>query len=97
MKVYIAGKITGLPPTVFKRRFGVAERVLAEQGFKPLNPVHIVPQNLDYEDQMAICMRLVEIADVVYMLENWLESNGAKREHAYAMSLGKRIIYQGVK
>lgn len=94
MKIYIAGKITGLPRPIYERRFATAEKALKAQGHKTLNPVSIVPQNLEYEDQMSICMRLVEIADVLYMLDNWTQSSGAKREHEYAMSLGKRIIYQ---
>lgn len=93
-KVYIAGKITGLEVKDYMHKFGTVEEVLMLQGHKVLNPTRIVPQNLEYEDQMAICMRLVEVADVVYMLDNWKASNGARREHAHAMALDKRIVYQ---
>jgi predicted adenine nucleotide alpha hydrolase (AANH) superfamily ATPase len=95
-KVYIAGKISGLEPEEYKLNFKAAADRLAVDGHKILNPCAIVPQDLDYEDQMAICMRLVEIADVVFMLENWRRSNGARREHAHAVILGKQIVYQEV-
>jgi len=95
-KVYIAGKISGLPKGEYMGRFEDVEFTLTIRGHKALNPCKIVPQHLDYEDQMAICMRLVEIADVVFMLDNWKDSNGAKREHAHAEALGKQILYQDI-
>jgi hypothetical protein len=96
-KVYIAGKITGLPIPIYSSRFNCAEDALRAHGYRTLNPIRIVPQDLDYEDQMEICLKLVQVADIIYMLENWEQSNGAKREHAYAATLGKRVVYQGGK
>lgn len=92
-KAYIAGKITGLTKAEYFKKFIDAKKEVQHLGYKVLNPIEIVPQGIDYEDQMTICMSLVEIADCLFMIDNWLESNGAKREHTEAMKKGKRIYY----
>jgi hypothetical protein len=95
-KVYIAGKISGLEVADYMKRFGDVEESLANEGHIVLNPLRIVPQNLEYNDQIAICLRLVEIADFIYMLDNWRESRGARIEHVHAEILQKKITYQDI-
>ena len=93
-KAYIAGKISGLAIEEYYGRFGQAESIVEDMGYTVLNPLKIVPHWLDYEDQMSICLTLVDICDVVYMQSNWWNSSGAKREHDKAIEIGKQIIYQ---
>ena len=42
-----------------------------------------------------ITKKIIEHVDIVYMLKDWKNSNGAKIEHDYAKSLGKKIVYEG--
>ena len=93
-KAYIAGKISGLAIEEYYGRFGQAESIVEDMGYSAINPLKIVPQWLEYEDQMSICITLVDISDVVYMINNWWDSSGAKREHTRALELGKTIVYQ---
>jgi len=37
---------------------------------------------------------IAEEADAIYMLRNWEKSSGARAEHATAVCLGHRIIYE---
>ena len=101
MKIYIAGKITGEMPYNYWHKFGYTATKLKEKGHRVINPV-VLNDSLDkagfsYEDMMAMCFRAIDICDAVYMLEDWHDSPGAKREHEYAINSGKEIVYQNVK
>lgn len=91
MKIYIAGKITGNPS--FEDDFEQAELTLKAQGHTPLNPAKL-PQRLSYEDYMHICFSMIDVAEELFLLPNWKESPGARREFGYALKNGKKI-YKG--
>jgi len=50
MKIYIAGKITGLPETEALERFLGAENLLMHCGHTPLNPMKMVKETLINRD-----------------------------------------------
>jgi len=90
---YLSGKITS--EDNFKELFRLIEMQIREK-FNPkaiINPI-ILPDGLKYRDYMRVDMVFVEIADVIVMLPNWKESSGARAEHEYAKSLGKKIYYE---
>ena len=94
MKIYISGKVTGLPKGRVEKKFKDAERYLKIEGYVTVNPT-VMDQNegLDYEDYMHVGFAMVDICDAIYMLPDWKDSKGAQRELEYAKSLGKTIIY----
>ena len=94
MKVYIAGKITGLPQTEFVANFKNVENILKDKGNQVLNPTRLFEYELEYEQYMAIDRILIEAADAVYMLKNWEDSPGAMRDREHAIKLGKKIYYE---
>ncbi|WP_252214444.1 DUF4406 domain-containing protein [Clostridium sp. VAP41] len=91
MKVYIAGKITGLKN--YKEIFNKAENKLLSEGNQVMNPA-VLNEGFNYEVYMPICLTMLEVCDAIYMLSNWKDSKGAKVEHEYAKIQGKKIIYQ---
>lgn len=91
MKVYIAGKITGEPD--YYEHFQRAMLRLRGQGYKVITPT-ILPDGLEWSDYMHICMSLIDVADAVYFLDNWTESDGAREEYRYAHHTGKHIMYE---
>lgn len=101
MKIYVAGKITGKPPYQYVSEFRHAASVLKIRGHKVINPVtlndSLAAQEFGYEDMMALCFAAIDVCDAIFMLEDWHDSPGARREHEYALNKGKRIIYQNVK
>lgn len=100
MKVYVAGKVSGLDRDKTRYKFGYAATRLREKGHAVINPFAMLDDTrgaLDYEDEMAICFAAVDVCDAIYMLEDWSESPGARREHEYALNKGKKIIYQTVE
>lgn len=89
--IYIAGKITGNP--TYQDDFAEAVLKLKEQGYTHIiNPCCLSVLNLEYEQYMKITFAMVDVADAVYFLKNWEDSEGAKREYLYATSKNKEII-----
>lgn len=91
MKIYIAGKVRGLKN--YKEIFKKAENKLQGKGHITLNPAEL-PEGLHWTDYMKICIPMLEVAEAIYLLNNWQDSTGAKVEKAYAECQGKEIIYQ---
>lgn len=92
--VYLSGKITDNEN--YKKDFAAAELFLVQMGYMVLNPVRLgeLSKNLTYEQYMQICYRLVDIADIIFMVSGWQKSKGANAELSYAKSLGKEVKYQ---
>lgn len=91
LKIYIAGKINGLEN--YKEIFKKAEDKLIKNGDRCMNP-SVLGEGFPYEAYMPICLAMLECCDIIYMLDNWEDSKGAKVELAYAKLQGKKIIYQ---
>lgn len=100
-KVYISGKITGVPRYKYHHQFSVKADLLKRRGYIVMNPVALneplVMQEMAYEDLMKLCFAMVDVADVVYMLDGWEDSPGARREHERAINAGKKVIYESVE
>ena len=97
-KIYIAGKITGELPFDCGHKFGYAATKLKGQGNAVFNPYYtlnpMTTSGFNYEDLMKMCFRAIEVCDAVYMLKDWHDSPGARREHEYALKIGKEVIYE---
>ena len=97
VKVYISGKITGLPKRVYWRNFSKAESKLIEQGFTTVNPVRVngqLPTDTTYEQYMEVSKVLLSFCDAIYLMFNWKDSPGAIRERDWALEMGKDIIME---
>ena len=92
MKIYIAGKITGLKD--YKDHFNKAEAELTKKGYKCMNP-SILPEGFPWEIYMPICYAMIDACNAIYMLKNWIDSKGAKLEFDYEKSKNKEIIFEG--
>ena len=93
--IFIAGKITG--DEHYKVKFFDAKWRLRKKydGWCVISPTDIDMVNLEYEECLDITKKIIEHIDIVYMLKDWKNSNGARIEHDYAKSLGKKIVYEG--
>lgn len=95
LMIYISGKITG--DTSFREKFRAAEKCLTilhpEETI--LNPAEItLPACCEWDDYMHICLKLLDRADKLYLLEDWRESPGACVEYGYALAKGITVINQ---
>ena len=90
MKVYIAGAITGDPH--YKTKFERAEKALIEQKFIVINPA-VLPEGMRPADYMRVCFSMIDCADVVAFLPDYLESKGARLENDLCQYIGKQTMY----
>ena len=95
MKCYIAGRISGLDESEYKKRFSDAELTVKELGFEPINPVTL-PHNhgRTWEEYMKECLMALLQCETVYALNNWRYSVGATIEVNLATSLGMSIVFE---
>ena len=90
--VYIAGPMSGLPD--FNRyAFHLAARVRQLLGDKVLNPASL-PDGLTERQYMSICIPMIQASDMLYVLDGFETSLGAKAEIALAEKLDIPIVYQ---
>jgi len=89
--IYIAGKINGCKD--YKEIFETAEKILRKEGHTPLNPA-VLPEDMPLDKYMPICMAMIDQADAVFILKNWVSSKGAELEKNYAAYQGKKIIFE---
>lgn len=89
MRVYIAGAMTGV--FKYKEKFIEAEEYIRGLGHIVLNP-SFLPEGLS--DYYEINKAMIDQCDAIYVLLNYENSKGTKKEIEYAESTGKQVIYQ---
>jgi len=94
-KVYISGKITGLPIEVAFSNFNNAEIKLKENGYETVNPMTINhDHNKSWENYMRVDLKALLDCDCIYMLQDWHKSKGANIEYNLAKDLGLTIFFE---
>jgi hypothetical protein len=65
---------------------------LVKQGILPISPLHLfsfMEDDLQREEILQVCFRLIDICDEVWV---YGDSEGCRKERAYALSQGKMVI-----
>lgn len=94
MRVYIAGKVSGLDRDRAELKFWSTETVLTQKSFEVINPLRLVQnQNEDWTKAMKICIAGMMTADAVYMLPDHVYSAGATIERSIALNIGMPLFY----
>jgi len=105
MKIYISGKITGLPIEEAKQNFKNCENWLREDGYDVANPMELPEHaeilamtDLSSEEQWCLHMKAdikaMMDCDAIFVMSNYKESKGAMIEYELAMKLGLHGMYQ---
>ncbi|ELW5409148.1 DUF4406 domain-containing protein [Escherichia coli] len=93
--IYIAGPMTGYKDHN-RTAFSMAAMKLAAAGHVVLNPATL-PDGLSQQQYMSICIPMLMCADVIYLLEGWVESAGAKAEYIMARKLNMPVSFPSVR
>jgi predicted transcriptional regulator len=94
-KIYISGKITGLPLEEVKEKFEKAEKFLIAKGYEVVNPTRNgIPESEPWDVHVAFDIVAMLGCSAVYMLQDWPYSKGATIEKSVAEIAGKEIIYE---
>ena len=92
-KIYIAGKVTGENYTQCMRKFKATQDTLEGLGFDVVNPMTIVPEGSSWEKAMQTCVAALKECDVLYLLADWKESEGAMHEFCFASQNNIKILF----
>lgn len=105
--IYVAGPMTGLPQHNFPA-FDAAAKRLRRKGWKVISPADIdrkmgvTEATSDAQAKKMLRKMLKNDFSVIldkcgamYMLKGWERSTFGKVEHAIAVGLGMRIMYEG--
>lgn len=95
MKIYIAGRITGLPRNEVEAKFDEVREKLVGEGHAVFVPT-VLPEydEVSHGDYMHICYAMIDVCDAVYMQKDWQQSKGARMELQYAADFRKEILYE---
>lgn len=92
VKVFLSGKISGMPYLVAYGKFSNADRRLSQMGYQVVNPMKICKKNWSWLRCMVKCLWAILWCDTIHQLDNWRESRGARIEYKWAKFLRKRIL-----
>lgn len=95
MKAYISGRISGINQNLARSRFDEAEQLLLSVGFDEVfNPMTLQGSCETWEQYMRRDIAQLMTCDVIFMLDGWELSKGARVEHNIAQQINMSILYE---
>jgi hypothetical protein len=96
MKVYLSGKMSGLPDLGFPL-FHRAASQLRSQGYVVINPAEMDEAEAgvkrEWHEYLRRDIEQLVACDAIALLPNWIDSKGARLEHHIARELGMHLIF----
>lgn len=93
-KVYISGKISGVEREDYMARFALAERLIAEKGYKPVNPTKFLLcrwlwlyRVVGYVPTLLYDLWRLSKCKYIYLIPGWQDSPGACIESFFAWNM----------
>lgn len=94
---YLSGRISDPNPNVMQNNleyFCRVEEELTKRGISVFNPAKIKGDGKSWEWYLAYCLKWInDNRPVIYLLNGWEDSRGARLEVAFAKRLDLAIIY----
>jgi hypothetical protein len=102
-RIYLAGPMRGLPLYNFPA-FDAAEKLLRGQGWEVYNPARADRELDGFDPETGANLQPIEVylhrdfaaildgCTAIAMLPEWRKSDGARKEYAFATSLGLEVI-----
>lgn len=89
---YISGKMTGIKD-FNKPKFDKAKKHLEKQGYEVISPADLGEINgYEWSDYMKVDVAAMMMCDIVFLLDDWKLSKGAKIEVEIAKNLGIQVV-----
>jgi nucleoside 2-deoxyribosyltransferase len=81
-KIYIAGKVTGLPQQEVIEKFANAKKAIEALGFEAVNPLEVVGDwQAPWNKAMRMCIAKLTECDAIALIPDWIDSKGARIEY----------------
>lgn len=92
-KCYLSGPMAGIERWVMEAAFEEAEKVVRELKVEPISPLRNgLAADSSWEQHMKADVKLLMECDMIYMLDGWEKSRGARLEFNLAAELGIKNI-----
>ena len=91
MIIYIAGKISG--DANYREKFGIKQRTLETEGHIVINPA-MMPEGLPPSAYMKISLAMIDVAEMVYFINDYYASPGAMLEWQYCKYANKAVQFE---
>jgi hypothetical protein len=96
IKYYLSGKITDVTKELEKanlQKFHDLEKELVARGFEVFNPANLEQEGATWEQYLARDLLWIQQnRPMLYLMEGWQDSRGARLEVEWAKLLGLSII-----
>ncbi|WP_291122748.1 DUF4406 domain-containing protein [Flavobacterium sp. UBA6046] len=93
-KIYIAGKVTGLPQQEVIDKFAKAKQEIEEMGFEVVNPIEVVNDfDTPWNEAMKMCIMALLDCNAMVLLPCWIDSKGAQLEKDIACAFGLELLF----
>ena len=96
MRVFISGKVTGLPRDQVKRNFERGKSLLLNNTYDFISPLDLVPEGATNREAMAILLPVLasENCDGILLLNDSKFSEGSQIELKVAQYCGLNIYFE---
>lgn len=95
MKVYLSGKISGLPIADAIQKFAFASNQIRALRLVPVNPMEkSLPADACWKEHMVQDIALLFECQAIYLQADWKESKGARIEECIARETNMIILEQ---
>ncbi|SDX10708.1 DUF4406 domain-containing protein [Flavobacterium degerlachei] len=94
-KIYIAGKVTGLPPEEVAAKFATTCARVAMEGLEPISPIEVVNNpEAEWNSAMKQCLNALMKCDAVLAMPCYEQSRGAKVELWLSFNLSIPVFFE---
>ena len=97
-KIYISGRMSGVPRHIYKEQFLQAEERLKELGYDVVNPdtwfAWLIAKIFGYYAVLAYDLWRLSKCDAIYLIDGWILSRGAMIEKEAALFDNKVILIE---
>ena len=93
-KVFISGRVTGLPWEEAVKNFERGKKMLLQNTYDPVSPLDHVKEGATPKEAMKICYDLLFPCDGILLLNDHKFSEGSNLEEKTARYCGLMIFYE---